>query len=399
MTSQVTMNRASASKRSIRRSLLIGIAAATALGGTTVFILRQLPLATSSEPQVQQTPAVQTVTALGRLEPDGEVIRLSAPTSSNESRIEQLLVKENDLVKVGQVIAILNSRDHLQTALKQAEQDVRVAEAQLAQVLAGAKTGEIQAQRSEVARLAAERAGNLNERAATVARLEAEVQNAQVDYNRYQLLYQQGAVSASERDTRKLTLTTAQRQLQEAQAALERVRTASEDQIRSARATLDQIAEVRPVDVEAARAEVARAIAARDQAQASLSEAYVRSPQEGTVLRIHTRAGEVVSQEAGIVDVGKTSRMYAVAEVYQSDIHKIQVGQRARVTSEALPGVKLTGTVETIYSQVERQDVINADPSDNIDNRIVEVKIRLDAQSSQRAAKYTNLQVKTVIER
>lgn len=394
MTSQTPTGSSPSAKFPLSRSLLLTIAALT-LGGVTLFTIRQAPPPTDS--QEQQTPVVQTVTALGRLSPEGEVIRLAAPTSSNESRIAQLLVQEGDAVEAGQVIAILDSRDRLQRAFDQAQQDVRVAEAQLSQVLAGAKAGEIQAQRSEVARLEAEQAGQLNERSANVARLEAEVQNAEVEFNRYQSLYQAGAVSASERDARQLTLATAQRQLQEAEAALERIRNASENQIRAAQSTLDQIAEVRPEDIEVARAEVARSIAAQEQAKASLEEAYVRSPQAGTILKIYSRAGEVVSNETGIADMGKTSQMYAVAEVYQSDIRRVQMGQRAQVTSSALPDVELTGTVVAIGSLIERQDVINADPTDNIDSRVVEVEVRLDPASSQQVATFTNLQVKVVI--
>lgn len=383
----------------VKRSRLLAIAVAFALGGATLFVVQQFQNSAPTDSQEQQVPVIDTVTALGRLVPQGELINLAAPTGSNESRIAQLLVDEGDFVDAGEVIAILDSRDRLQEALNQAQQEVRVARAQLDQVLAGAKTGEIQAQRAEIARLEAERAGQLNEQAATVARLEAEVQNAQVEYNRYQALYEEGAVSASERDARQLTLATAQRQLQEAQAALERIRNATQEQIDAARATLEQIAEVRPTDVEAARAEVARAVAAQDQAQARLEEAYVRSPQPGTILKIYARPGEFVFSETGVADVGRTSQMYAIAEVYQSDVARIEIGHQARITSSALPDVELTGIVEKIGSIIERQDVINADPTDNIDSRVVEVDVRLDPESSQRVEDYTNLQVKVVIER
>lgn len=390
-------------KRAVRlpvnRSLLLAIATAFTFGGATLFVAQQFQPSATTDSQVPQVPVVDTVTALGRLVPQGELVNLAAPTGSNESRIAQLLVDEGDFMEAGEVLAILDSRDRLQKALNQAQQDVRVARAQLNQVLAGAKTGEIQAQRAEIARLGAERAGQLNEQAATVARLEAAVQNAQVEYNRYQTLYQEGAVSTSERDARQLTLATAQRQLQEARAALERIRNASQEQIDAARATLEQIAEVRPSDVEAAKAEIARAVAAKDQAQARLAEAYVRSPQAGRVLKIHARPGEVVSSETGVATVGRTSQMYAIAEVYQSDVSQIEIGQQARITSPALPDVELRGAVEKIGSMVERQDVINADPTDNIDSRIVEVDIRLDSESSQRVKDYTNLQVKVVIKR
>jgi HlyD family secretion protein len=55
------------------------------------------------------------------------------------------------------------------------------------------------------------------------------------------------------------------------------------------------------------------------------------------------------------------------------------------------------GTVEQVGYKVLRQDIVNSDPSANIDGRIVEVKIRLDADSSSKAARLTNQQVKVVI--
>ncbi|HEY9643354.1 MAG TPA: ABC exporter membrane fusion protein [Coleofasciculaceae cyanobacterium] len=341
-------------------------------------------------------PKITTVTALGRLEPQGEVIKLSAPTSNNGNRVEQLLVKEGDRLKTGQVIAILDSRDRLQAAYEQAQEEVRVAQAKLAITQAGAKQGEIDAQRSEIARLAAQRQGDIDAQEATVARLTAELQNAETEFNRYQSLYQEGAIAAAELDGKRLTLDTAQRSVEESKAVLARIQSTSPAQLNQAQANLERIAEVRPVDVNANQAEVDRAIAAMKQAKAELDNAYVRSPLDGEVLQIHTRAGEVVSSD-GIAEIGKTQRMYAIAEVYQSDISRVKLGQSVRVTSDTIPG-ELLGQVERIDSEVKRQTIVNTDPSTNIDARVVEVHIALDASSSQRAAKFTNLQVTTVIE-
>ncbi len=99
------------------------------------------------------------------------------------------------------------------------------------------------------------------------------------------------------------------------------------------------------------------------------------------MLKIYARPGEVVSSETGVADVGQTIQIYAIAKVYQSDISKVEIGQKAQITSSALPDVKLTGTVEKIGFIVERQDGINADPTDNTDSRIVEVDIRLESAS------------------
>ncbi|MFN6566271.1 ABC exporter membrane fusion protein [Dendronalium sp. ChiSLP03b] len=342
------------------------------------------------------SPQITTVTALGRLEPQGEIIKLSAPTANNGNRVEQLLVKPGDRVKVGQAIAILDSRDRLFAAYQQAQEDVKVAQAKLAITKAGAKTGEINAQRAEIDRLEAQRQGDINAQTATVARLTSEQTNAMREYNRYQSLYQKGAISASDRDSKQLALETAQKSLQEAKAVLVRIQSTSPAQLNQARANLERISEVRPVDVKQNQAEVDRAVAAMKQAKAELDRAYVRSPMNGEILEIHTHAGEVVGND-GIIEIGQTERMYAVAEVYQSDISKVKLGQKVRISSDSIPG-ELLGKIERIDSQVRRQNIINTDPSTNIDARVVEVHIALDAASSKKAAKFSNLQITAQIE-
>ncbi len=381
-----------------RYAKVLAIAGAVGLAGTGLYLSQRGQAPASSNSGLDSPAVVQpkTVTALGRLEPSGEVIKLSAPTSSQGNRVDRLLVKEGDRVKVGQVIAILYSHDRLKAALVEAEEEVSVAQAKLAVTQAGAKRGEIAAQRDEIARLSAERQGNIEAQAATVARLRLSLQNAQIEYDRYQSLYREGAISASECDTKRLTLNTAQQSLQEAQVGLTRLRSTRPKELNKEKATLAKIAEVRPVDVRSAQAEVNRTIANRTQAKASLAEAEVRSPIDGEVLYINTRAGEVVSTD-GIVDLGQTRQMEAIAEVYQSDVSKVHPGQRVRVKSDSIPG-ELTGTVERVGSQVRRQTIVNTDPSSNIDNRVVEVHAMLDAASSQKAAKFTNLQIQVVIE-
>ena len=351
---------------------------------------------TPPQSEIVSEPAIQTITALGRLQPKGEVIKLSAPTSNSGNRVERLLVEEGSRVEAGSPVAILDNRDFLQAALEQAQKDVTVAQAKLAITQAGAKQGEIASQQAEIERLEAQRQGDISSQQSKIARLAAEVRNAQTEYQRYQVLYQNGAISASDRDSRRLTLETAQRSLQEAQAELNRTRSTLPPELNAARATLNKIAEVRPVDVTYNRAEVEKALAARNQAKAELEQAIVRSPVNGEVLYIHTRSGEVISSD-GIVEIGQTGQMEAIAEVYQSDVNEIRIGQKVRVSSDSLTG-ELAGKVTQIGSQVRRQETVNTDPSTNIDARVVEVHVALNAASSQKAAKFTNLQVKVVIE-
>lgn len=130
------------------------------------------------------------------------------------------------------------------------------------------------------------------------------------------------------------------------------------------------------------------------QAQAELERAKVKSPINGRVIAVHTRDGERVGSQ-GIVELGQTGAMYAVAEVYETDIGRLKVGQKARATSSAL-AKPLTGTIERIGMKVGILETLPTDPVSRIDARVVEVFVRLDR--SDLAENLTNLHVEIVFE-
>jgi HlyD family secretion protein len=306
------------------------------------------------------------------------------------------------------------------------------AQAALDRVRAGAKRGELNAQSAEINRVRAQRDGDwrsqratldrlmaerdtqLAAQRATIARLEAELANAQVEADRYASLYGTGAISASQRDSKTTTLDTARARLVEAranlaqidasyrekvveaQASLDRIRTTGVAQLTAARATLDQLAEVRPTDLRVAEADLAAAIAAAKQARADLNRAIIRAPRDSQVLKIYARPGELVGSQ-GIADLGQTQLMEVVAEVYDTDAPKVRMGQTATITSDAFSG-ELRGRVVRSGLQVRKQTTRDVDPSANLDERVVEVRIRLEPTDGQRVANLTNLQVKATID-
>ncbi|OIP66984.1 MAG: HlyD family secretion protein [Oscillatoriales cyanobacterium CG2_30_40_61] len=431
MVRQTTVGKLSSPK--LPHAGILVAATTLAIGGLTAYSFwryRPTPAEPVALPE-NVVPEVKTVTALGWLEPQGEIIKLSAPQSSQGSRVDQLLVKEGDLVEGGQAIAILDSQDRLQAALEQAKTEVEVAVARLEQVQAGAKQGDIQAQKARfqgnqaelegqiitqkatIATLEAQLRGERSAQKATLDRIQAELNNAETNCQRYDNLYQDGAVSAQDRDSQCLQAETSRKRLQEAQANLnetinsraEQIREAQanlnrtiatvDQQIAEAQATLTAVSEVRPVDIQLAKSELTKAQASVKQAEANLEQAYVRSPQTGRVIEVNTHAGELISNQ-GIIELGQTEQMYAVAEVYDSDIPKIHSGQTATITADALPQ-PLKGTVEQVGLRVKKQSALDIDPTTNIDARVIEVRVKLDNISSQKAASLTNLQVKVTI--
>ena len=340
-------------------------------------------------------PTPTAVSALGRIEPEGEVVQLSVSTAARGSRVEKLLVERGDRVKQGQVVAILDSYSSQQAALDKAQTDVGIAQANLERVQAGAKQGDINAQASAINRLEAELRGQIASQEAAIARLSAELDNAKVEYDRYQQLFEDGAISAQERDTRRLRVDTVSQQLAEAKETLNRTVETTEVERNEAQARLDSVSEVRPVDVQVAQAELEQAKAAVKEARAALALTEVRSPMNGRVLEVNVRPGEVVGN-TGIVAIGQTDQMYVAAEVYETDVARVRLGQKAIVTGSAFEG-KLEGEVTQVGLEVKQQDVFESDPLVNTDNKVVEVKIRLDPESSKQVTALSNLQVQVVI--
>jgi HlyD family secretion protein len=320
--------------------------------------------------------AVRSVAALGRLEPKGEITRLSSANGVEGARVDELNIQEGDRVRTGQVVVVLSTYQPRKAALQTAQTQVQVAKARLEQVKAGAKSGTINAQRSVIA-----------ERRARIASAEAALSNAQIEFDRNSQLYENGAIAASELDTRRLTLETATRDL-------ERARQDAEQEENN----LDSVKEVRSVDVDEAEAQVQSAIAAVREAEANLELSLVRSPMNGQVLKVHVRPGEVIGGN-GIAELAQTSQMYAVSEVYETDIGKVYQGQEAIVTTDILPGVKMEGVVDQIGLKVLQQDAFGTSATAETDRKVVEVKVLLSYEDSRKVASLTNLQVQVIFKK
>jgi HlyD family secretion protein len=449
--------------------LVWGIVAATlASGGILAWgISQSMPV--KSQPtttQIAPQPAKQIV-ALGRLEPVGGIVKLSAPLALDGDRVKELRVEEGSRIQAGQIIAVMDSVDRLQAILQHERQQISVAQAKLAQVKAGAKQGEITAQRATIsrtkiqiegekntqqqaiariqaqwdgdkaaqletiARIQAQRDGDKAAQLAAIGKLQVELSNARSELNRYQQLAASGAISQSLLDSKKLAVAsfiqqvreaeairmrientsskqlkeaqtvlarieaTNRKQLKEAEALLAKIQGTGKGQIVEAQANLSRIAEIRPVDIQVAQSEFQSAVTAHNRAQTELERAYIRTPISGQILKINTRMGEKVTDK-GIVDIAQTDATIVVAEIYQTDIDRVKVGQKATITSQAFSG-ELTGIVDRIGLQVNRQNVFSDRPGENLDRRVIEVKIKLDPNDLKRVYGLTNLQVQASI--
>jgi HlyD family secretion protein len=255
---------------------------------------------------VQQLP--EAVSALGRLEPAGDVRKLAAPMSGlgGSPRIAALLVQEGDRVRRGDLLASFDSRPGLLA-------DKALDQTKISNTL-------------------------------------LELQLLERDTRRYRRLAKSGATPSADLDNREIKLINLRGDLAQARVQLRKV-------------------------------------------QSDLVQSELRAPIDATVLRILARPGERPG-ESGILELGNTDQMEAVAEVYESDINRVRVGQPATLISEngGLTTI-LKARVVRITPQVRQRQVVSTNPTGDADARVVEVRLALDPSDLARVRQLAGLKV------
>jgi HlyD family secretion protein len=242
------------------------------------------------------------------------------------------------MVAPGQTIALLESLPDLESAVKQADARVAVAQSRLAQLEAGARAGDVLALKADL------------------ARLQVEANAAKHELDREEALAAKDYVPRVQVDAARL-------KSQDAEALLE-----------VARHKLESLAEVRDSDLNLAKAELASAEADRDRARIEVNAGTIRSPARARVIQIVARPGEAVGA-GGVVTLADTNRMDVVAEVYETDIARVHAGQKAVITSQSFSNT-IEGVVASISPQVESISG-PVDPSQSPDQRVYQARIRV----------------------
>lgn len=285
---------------------------------------------------------------MGRFEPMEPVTRVSAPyIQGHPGTIAEVKVSEGDRVHAGQLIAVLAGREQLRATVEEAKARVGVAQIKL--------------EESEEA----PRVSDVAAHAAEVERWQAAVRFAQAEFDRYQTLRATRDVSASEVEDKRNELVNAQQMLE------------------AAKARQAALSERHEQNVEAARSELDMARAQLDRARFDDASAEVHAPADGVILHVRARRGEQAGP-AGIVELARTAQMDVLAEVYETDINRVRMGEHAEVASSLLPpGMKLDGTVVDIGREVGRAAMTSGDSAAFADARVVLVRIRLaDSRSA-----------------
>jgi HlyD family secretion protein len=292
-------------------------------------------------------PAQVVLSAPGRVEGLTEVVEIGAGVGGV---LGEVRVKEGQAVKAGDILARIDRAD-LQADLVAANNALESAR----QSRALLKLGSPPAERREAA--------------AKLSAAQASVQEASQQFSNASKLYSEGLISSSDLVKRYQTeLAVAQADLDAAQQHYRRVMDGA-----------------LPEELARADAEVHKAAAVAQAANAQVEQCLVKARTSGTVLRVYMRPGEVYSPQfpRPIVSMADTSRLRVRVEVDERDIALVFPGQRTLVLVDAYPGAQFTGTVSHIEPLMGRKKVRSGDPAEKSDRDVLEALIDLDQSKFQ----------------
>ncbi|MGH7360811.1 MAG: efflux RND transporter periplasmic adaptor subunit, partial [Candidatus Methylomirabilales bacterium] len=240
----------------------------------------------------------RSVEVTGTLLPVEEVVL----TNEQPGTVEAVLVDLGDRVEPGQLLLRLDPRE-ARLVLTQAEANLLAAERALGRARAGA----------EAAR-------------ATVARSRAGLEEARLNRKRFEDLFAEGAVSASQRDSART---------QDDMAAAT---------VRWAEAQAEGDAEA----VQSAAAAVEQARAALELARKRVADTAVRSPMKGAVKQRLVSAGDGIREKTPLLILVATDPLKLQGTVPERFAPEVRVGQPVAVTLEAYPGRAFRGKLSRV---------------------------------------------------
>jgi HlyD family secretion protein len=270
-------------------------------------------------------------------------------------RIDKVLVREGDRVQPGQTLIafddkeLLASLEQSRAAAEKAQRGYRPEE------IAEARASAAQAKADYEMRLNGYRKEDVAAAQSDVERASADEVRARLDFQRYEALAQKDLVSKQQRDTAEANWKMALAQQQNFQHKLDVLKRGyRQEEIASAEAHYHEtLATLEKFERGNRREDVDLAKAAYSYDEARFREREVTAPSAATVEVLDVRPGDIIAPNTPVATLLEQDQIYVRIYIPETELGRVQVGQKAEVRVDSFPKTVFDGIVEQINQQAE----------------------------------------------
>ncbi|QDO92680.1 HlyD family secretion protein [Formosa sediminum] len=241
--------------------------------------------------------------------------------------IDKVLVSDNDIVKKGDTLLIIDNTDYL-IQLKQAEANVTAAQSGLA--VSEASIGSYAAN-SNAANAQA------NSASLTIETAKIKLWRAQNDFKRYENLFKNHSITEQQYEQALAAKQEAEKQLEILQT--QQKARASQSNAASHQTTISK------KQVTVAEAQIKLAEAQLSAAVQNLNYTYVTAPIDGQLASVKVQSGQFVQPGQSLFYLVNTKDKWVVANFKETQLEKMTVGQKVSITVDAYPDFEFEGIV------------------------------------------------------
>jgi len=297
-------------------------------------------------------------------------------------RIDQVLVREGDSVKAGQILITFDDKE-LEASLAQSRAAAEKAER-------GFRTEEIAEARAAAAQAKAEydqrkngyRQEDIDAAQAELDRATADEIRTHLDFQRYDVLAQKDLVSKQQRDTAEANWKMALAQKENTQHRLDELKrgyrpeevAAAEARYHQTQATLEKFERGNR------REDVAAAKAALAYDEARYRERQVLAPVAASVEVLDVRPGDLIPPNTPVATLLERDQIYVRIYIPETVIGRVHLGQKAGIRVDSFPNQIFQGVVEQINQQAEFLPR-NVQTREERVHQVFGVKVRIDDTS------------------
>jgi len=303
---------------------------------------------------------------------ESDLINVSPLVSGH---LKKILVDESDVLKKGQLLALIDEKDYL------AQVELKISELNKVEMDISSLKTTLERTRREVEEEIVLARQGIMEVEEALKRTEANGKKIETDYKRFEKLIDRQAIAQSRFDAVEAQHTTSRASIRSAEIMV-RIRKIQLKRALIGRQRVEEI-EKQVLALNAARKTTQKAL---EVVELNMEHTRIKSPIAGVVAKKFVCEGDFISPGFPVFSIYDQNNIYIIANLEEVKMNGVRLGQRVDIKADAYPGIDFKGEVVRIgTASIAKFALIPRDTSAGEFTKVVQrIPIKISVEDTKR---------------